>query len=553
VQLANAFFGQGTQIFNGGGGVSLINSYSRNKRRVFYQTRNAVGVYVGGRRLPGSQTNRNQWVTAKKIVVWSNKTDPPLFPNWGTKNKTTKARSRRVQLNVDAVAALDLDFPPSLFMVQSSMEDTSKSVLLAAEDFAAGESAGGALGSQAVLKGYHALVGFMQKQQQEQAQGEVGPITASGDTKVSVPDGAECFLCNVAPLPTAGRVAGGQCQTSDVCQGGSAMESIQAAAKEYGKPLPVDPTVAHMFGLDVHGRRLPEAAATASPANLPDSNLVWNELSVYCPTSAATAADTATIAAKCVSDELLKAAVAAYLHPMTGFSVAVAPREVHAAVADVVPDDVKESVAADAAPDMACMTGTRYNVYVTTLDNANVKDLQAAFAAVAKDPSAFLALLAGAKDVAEEAGDKPCGVSLKPMTTVSLPPVDKMPAFQPRGLGMIGPAISVGAADSIVPVTEAVKGDEYTLTLQNFPHAGSAYEVRLMEGLDPVGTVIATVDASEVGRDGVAEVKWTAPAGTAMDGNQRYYLKASLKSFPAFFTVSQPFFIREQATPGRRW
>lgn len=304
--------------------------------------------------------------------------------------------------------------------------------------------------------------------------------------------------------------------------------------------------------MDSHGRRLPEAAATASPVNLPDSNLVWNELSIYCPTSAAAAADTSTAAAKCVSDEIIKATVGAYLSDLPGISVAVAPKELHAAVADVLPDDLKESLMADPAQDMECMTGTRYDVYVSTLDNGNVKGLQEAFAAIAQGPSDFLALLNEAKDIAEEGRDKACGLSLKPKTTVAFPSVDKMPAFQPRTLGLIGPSISMGSPDSIVPVSEAVKGTQYTLFLQNFP-AGSAYEVRLMEGLDPVGTVIANVDGSEMGKDGVAEVKWTAPAGLDTDKDARYYLKTSLKSFPAFFTVSQPFFIRDTATPGRRW
>ena len=514
-----------------------------------YTTPNAAAIFVGGRRLGGANVNRNQWVTANKIVVYSNKTNAnkKLLPGWGTK--------RRVQLDADATAGLKLEFPPSLIAVQSAIEDETK-VVPNPEDFAVS----GVLGGQNLLQGYHALVDFLRQDETVQSLG-ANNVIAEGETKVSVPEGAECFLCNVAPYPTATRVAagGGKCQTSEACQGASPLEAIQAAAKEYApKELPLDPALRQIFGLDQHGRRLPEAAATAGPMNLPDTNLVWSELAVYCPTSAAAAADTGAAAAKCISDELLKAAVAAYLHPMTGFSVAVAPLEVHPAVeevaggAKVVPDDVKEHIMASPTADMGCLTGTKYNVYVSTLDNANVPALQQAFAAVQEDPSDFLQILQDAKVVGEEAGDKPCALALEPKTTVTFPPVEKMPAFQPRTLGMVGPSVTVGSADSIVPVTEAVKGKDYTLFLQNFP-AGSTYEVRLMEGLDPVGTVIATVDGAEMGKDGVAEVKWAPPAGMAADPKARYYLKASLKSFPAFFTVSQPFFIRDQATPGRRW
>ena len=46
---------------------------------------------------------------------------------------------------------------------------------------------------------------------------------------------------------------------------------------------------------------------------------------------------------------------------------------------------------------------------------------------------------------------------IKRVSTATYPPVDRMPAFSGKGLGLLGPSVTVGDGLSLVPINEVVK------------------------------------------------------------------------------------------------
>ena len=196
---------------------------------------------------------------------------------------------------------------------------------------------------------------------------------------------------------------------------------------------------------------------------------------------------------------------------------------------------------------------------MTTFDNDYVANITSAWDNIMADPSGLVDLVNDAKAEAigegseKENDERVCSITAKRISTLTYPPIERMPAFQPRGLGLSGPNVFVGSKDSIVPSTELVKGNEYTLFLQNFP-AKNGYEVRLINGLDSTGPVIASSDKFK-GDDkfNTEEIKWTVPTSVpdSDTAGSRYYLKVNSKQVPGLFAFSLPFHLSGQSSNRR--
>jgi hypothetical protein len=289
----------------------------------------------------------------------------------------------------------------------------------------------------------------------------------------------------------------GTCRTSDACaleKGASIADAMASATAASGStPLPAAASSVSTLAAD-------GADAALGGAGLPDTNLLWQEINIYCPGAEASGTT-------CITDDLLKQAIKAYFDPLTGYAVAVANTNVHPSVEDVVDDDLRAELSAPQNNDQACMSGTKYNVYLTTHDNDQVPILNAVWDNIAGDPSDFLAFLQEVQKT-DPAGLAPagvvCGLTIKRVQTASYPSAERMPAFKPQGLSLMGPSVFVGDSTSIAPITEVVKGEEYSMFVQNFP-ATSPVEVRLIH-VSVCGVCVCVggwVGVGDGGREGV--------------------------------------------------
>lgn len=399
---------------------------------------------------------------------------------------------------------------------------------------------------------------------------DVAVEDAENPGMLSIPAGTECFLCSVYPGTTADHVSTdtdrpngvGTCRTAESCAASSgpaasslnaALETATAASAPLALPASAEPMQVMAAGLG----GVTEGASAEEPMKLPDANVLWHEMNIYCPGAGSEAAVAKALKGEeledvCVDNELLKAIIKETFMPATGFGVAVANTNVHPAVSDVVDPELRAAMGVDPNPETGCVSGTKYNVYFTTHDPDQVKALNEMWDALIDDPSELLNYVqkvqAEVPDATPVLGDA-CAITIKRISTATYPPVDRMPAFGTEGLGLVGPSVVVGDGKSLTPITEVVAGKNHTLFLQNLP-TQMPYEVQLIHGLDQSGPVVAKSEGFTPGSNGVSEITWTP---TADDGGKdgRYYLKASLKNMPALFAFSQPFHIVEAAT-GRR-
>jgi len=399
---------------------------------------------------------------------------------------------------------------------------------------------------------------------------DVAVEDAENPGMLSIPANTDCFLCSVYPGTTADHVSTdtdrpngvGACRSAESCaaDSGPAAPSLTTAletATAASAPLTL-PESANTMGLMAAGLGgLTEGEPAEEPMALPDANVLWHEMNIYCPGAGSEAAAAKVLAGEeledvCVDNELLKAIIKEYFMPATGFGVAVANTNVHPAVSDVVNPELRAAMGADPNPETGCMSGTKYNIYFTSHDPAQVGALNEMWDALIDDPSDLLGYIqkvqAEVPDATPVLGDA-CAITIKRISTATYPPVERMPAFGTEGLGMVGPSLVVGDGKSLTPITEVVAGEDYTLFLQNLP-TQMPYEIRLIHGLDQSGPVVAESEGFTPGANGVSEITWTPSAN---DGGKdgRYYLKASMKNMPALFAFSQPFHIEEAAT-GRR-
>jgi hypothetical protein len=196
-----------------------------------------------------------------------------------------------------------------------------------------------------------------------------------------------------------------------------------------------------------------------------------------------------------------------------------------------------------------CQGWTKYNVYMTANDKVVGDSLAERWRAIVSDPADFEATLLQNADAA--APIKPCSITVKTIGAATYPSLKNMKGFKPltSGLAPVGPSVTVASDAAIAPVAEVAEGQAYKVYVQNFMK-GAKLSLQLVKGLDRSGPVVASIESFEDGGEpgtgaGMTELLWTPPAGLkALEKPgeiNKYYLKASVDSFPALFANSQAF------------
>lgn len=345
----------------------------------------------------------------------------------------------------------------------------------------------------------------------------------------------DCFVCNLPPFPTADHVSGpggqGQCETSDLCGGSTVAESL-ASAELAAKTTDLnDFPGLSLVPLDLDG---PDQKLA-----LPSTQVHVYELTLYCESTDPTVQTASLRGAACISDDYLKSLLRAYTLPgyEADYALTATPQQIHKAVQHLDEDGGLQ--ASLAIPKLegagACEGFTKYAVYLTTQEEAVNALLTQEWAALEKDATELTATLA--ENVGPAAKLRPCHVTVTATSKATVPSSDNMPDYKPSVNNIIGPAISVGKAGSIVPVSDTEAGETLKLYIQNFPK-GAPILVQLSNG--GIGKVGGPVVASlaSFDDDGFAELEWTPPADLAPG---KYFLMAFQENFPALFANSQAF------------
>ena len=520
VQLVNAFFGQGTNVFVGAGAIAFINVRSKTRRRVYYPTPGSVSFYVAGVKVKSAFANKKDIYVDKDGVVLLNKTKRHQF------QRQLQQRRRLVTLT---------DIPNSLLLIASSDEA-----------YTTGSGGAGSLtGPNSAPNKAQQL--FSAGQAMEGLQAWVDSFFAEVDegdvlepTSVSVSGDTDCFLCGADA--TTAVVANGQCRTSEACSTGTSSAAATPAQ------LLTQAQAASSTPLALPAEMASLIAATegedGETTRLPDLFFLWHDLVAFCPTVAGEGEEA------CVTEAQLKEAIKEHLAPFEGVAVTVASTALPAAVHEIVTADVT-AAQREVGSAAGCADGFKFKAYVTTYDDALQAPLEDAWRAIVQDPSALLATMqrvaaaeSGAAAGATAAGV--CGLTVKKVMGIAYPPVERMPAFQPKGLSFVGPSILIGSSASIAPVDHLVRGETYTLFVENFP-AKATVDVRLLQGPnDKVGTAVTEIATFE--DDGLTELSWTVPMDA---GEGRYYLKAATGPGGMVYATSQAFAV--VAEPIKRW
>lgn len=531
-QVVDAWFGLGTNVFNGGGGVVFVNTKTKTVRRKYFPfPKNPGAIWVGGTKVGGAASNNDIFASGIGGVR----------PLGGAHNKTRyfMGRNRRVQMLQRRRLQQQDPVTPTVVAVGEASPEASRNSLLLVRSSIEEEVREGLVGPEQLVAALHGMetIGELLARLDDDTAVPTGP------TQVAVSEDTQCLVCGAAPVEQVGR---GACQVSDACTAAEPAEALlqaQTAAAAGGVALPASvATTTDLLGT------LGGVDAAKDGEALPDLFYMWHELAVYCTAGAGGGI------ADCVSEAGLKQAVKAWLAGAvgqdSGFSVAAASTAVPAAVAHLADDallsathrarrSLQQADAAAATTDGCAAEGTRFNVYVTTIDAGLQKPLRTAWAALVKDPEPVRAALGG------PAG--PCALTAARKAAIVYPPIERMEPFQPEGLGLVGPSVIVGSGAAIAPVDHVVRGQPYRLFLQNFP-GGMPAELRLVSasaaaaagnaaaGLE--GVPLATVGSFD--DDGVTELAWTV-AEDLPEG--RYYVRAAAGPGGALFGTSQPFSI----------
>jgi hypothetical protein len=339
----------------------------------------------------------------------------------------------------------------------------------------------------------------------------------------------DCFVCNLAPFPTADHVAGpGQCETSDLCGGDTIAETF-LSAQDNAKSFDVT---------NFPGLSLVPIGQKDEKLDLPNALVQTYELTLYCE-STDPKVQTAALDGPCVTDEYLKNLLRAYTLPgyEADYGIATAPQGIHKAVSALDEDGSLhaslEIAPLDGVQAGSCQGFTKYNIYLTT-EQQDVNDLLTQeWTDLIKNSTDLTTTLA--ENVGPSAKLKPCFVKIVGKTQGVVPTPENMPDYKPSVNNIVGPSISVGKANSIVPVTDVDAGQPVKLYVQNFPK-NVAISIRLADGTTENGLIVAKIPTFE--DDGFVELDWT-PAADVKPG--KYYLVAYQDNFPALFANSQAF------------
>jgi hypothetical protein len=517
VRLANAFFGRATSVFVGLGAAVFINVRSKTRNRLSYQVPGAYSYQVAG--IKFKKTAEQDTYVDKDGLVLLNRTKRHQF------QRQLQHRRRLVTLT---------DIPNSLLLIASSDET-----------YTMGSGGDGSLtGPKSAPVKAQQL--FTAAQTMEGLQAWVDSFFAEVDeddvlepTSISVSADTDCFVCGVDAAMAV--VANGQCRTSEAC--GAGASSVAATPTQ----LLTQAQAASSTPLVLPAEMTKLIAATESEdgetMRLPDLFFLWHDLVAYCPTVAGEGEEA------CVTEAQLKEAIKQHLAPFEGIAVTVASTTLPGAVAEIVTPDVM-AAQREVGSEAGCADGYKFKAYVTTYEDALQAPLEDAWRAIVQNPSALLAIVrrvaAAESSTTAATTIAVCGLTVKKVMGIAYPPMERMPGFQPKGLSFIGPSILIGSPASLVAVDYLVRGETYTLFVENFP-AKARVDVRLLQGPnDKTGTAVTEIASFE--DDGLTELAWTVPMDV---GEGRYYLKAATGLGGMVYATSQAFAV--VAEPLKRW
>lgn len=314
---------------------------------------------------------------------------------------------------------------------------------------------------------------------------------------------SKCFLCSVKPGNTAAHVGGpDECEISEECESESPAEAFAQAQSKASFDL--TPPLAF------------PAMGNAEEAPLPDSWMLWNEVTVWCRPMVADAAGAA-----CLTPEYVKEVVKGFVRfnaTTNDYQISVAPVGVHGSAAnftDAAVTELARILEPVMGPDQACSMGTKYDVCVVATDPAVEQHLLDVFEEMNADPSDLQQTLINNWDPEGVAAVEPCTAAVVEKGETRFPSIKKMPAFKPSEKLVMGPNVVVADDNSIVPLTKLVPGETYKVYAQNFP-CGSEVTLKLLSGFSLDGPTVETIKSFD--GDGTHELDWTVPADTDVSG-----------------------------------
>ena len=563
-QVANAFYGVGNQIWVGAGGAAFIRCYTTTRRlsgvsstRFLYTVagtgitrlqgqRNIVVTKNGQYLLPFQPTPKKRGLFFQSQRQQHPQPQPAVRTLSGAEEESALATdSLAVQLLMGETvkaAGQNAFFNPEgrskLLVVDTFMQEGKQQIVEDPELYKAANI-------KDTFGGLPALLAQRAEAGEDSALAAASGAPATLNPGLISANNTECMLCSVGPGPTAAHAGGPDtCHVSDACGGAATAQDAVAAAK-----------AAAPAGFDFSGvpglNGLPTRAADGS-VELPDIYMLWHEMVVYCH-STDPAVPSSSITDKCLSANYVKDVVRAYLGPehANDYQLAVASAGLDAAVKPLVEEEglLPAAMAPEWNPE--CQGWTKFNVYMTANDAAVQGHLARQWEGIVAAPADFEATLlqnANAANNVDTAKVTPCSIAVKRVGAATYPSIKNMKGFKPltSELAPVGPSVILASDSAIAPVAEVAEGQEHTIFVQNFMK-GAKVSLQLVKGLDRTGPVVAAIDSFEdaPGAGGMAELKWTPPAGLkAMEKPgeiNKYYLRASVDSFPAFFANSQAF------------
>lgn len=209
---------------------------------------------------------------------------------------------------------------------------------------------------------------------------------------------SKCFLCSVKPGTTAAHVGGpDEREVSEECESESPAEAFAQAQSKAS--IDITPPLAF------------PAMGNAEAAPLPDSWMLWNEVTVWCRPMAADAAGAAYLKPDYV--KIVKGFVR-FNATTNDYQISVAPVGVHGSAANFTDAAVAElaSVLEPAmGPDQACSIATKYDVRVMATDPAVEQHLLDVFEEMNADPSDLQQTLIDNWDPEGVAAVEPCAAT----------------------------------------------------------------------------------------------------------------------------------------------
>lgn len=578
LQLANSFFGFGNQVFIGLGGAVFIRSYSNSRRLVNFGWPTKFTYTVGGTGVKSAGTKGQNIVMTKNGVTrfTFNKTDKTVIKldqngaprkalsttigggKWRRKMSAVGVR-RGAQEGTDATVAHSMsswlkDIVDSTGGVDPAIEGHQKIVVLQTTIMEGRSKSFNPphpdMFKSAKLKnrwgGYAKIMGDGLVEDKTDTSGvESRSLMRDDGTRGYHPglisaNNSDCFLCSVKPGRSSDHIGGpGSCEVYDNCDAETPAEVyVQAQSLTSKNILPPNADMV-MPQINKAGSMIP-----------PSTWLLWSELVVYCKHQDADV-DDAIIMEDCLTKEYVTEVIKSFisLNATTGteYQITVGPAGLHGAAQlpnfapdaeDVSISDLKSVLAPAWNPD--CQGWTKYDIQVTSNQPEAEQHLLDVFMEFYNDPTDLGETIMSNWDEREDM--QPCGVTVAEKGEQRFPSLKSCPAYTPSLTSVLAPSMTLADDVSIEPIRQVMPNTTYKIFIQNFPE-GSKVEIKLLNGLEKDGPVIATINSFD--DNGLSKVAWTVPKEDVDISKSKYYLQAQSVDFPALFAFSQLFSFKD--------